>query len=57
MFCVVEFGAWQGRRIRGFDGAEASPRRQKHPLEIKEENNKTLRNTKVQQKYDTLSWN
>ena len=39
----------QGWRIRGFDfeGARAPPRRQKHPLEIKEKLHKTLRNTKI----------
>ena len=41
----------------GFEGARAPPRRQKHPLEIKEKLHKTLRNTKIQQKYDDLSSN
>ena len=47
----------QGWRIRGFEGARAPPRRQKNPLEIKEKPYKTLRNTKIQQKYDYLSSN
>ena len=38
----------QGWRIRGFEGARAPPRRQKHPLEIKEKLHKTLCNTKIQ---------
>ena len=34
-----------------------APRRQKHPLEIKEKLHETLCNTKMQQKYDDLSSN
>ena len=44
--------ASQGWRIRGFEGAQAPPRRQKHPLEIKEKLHQIFRNTKIQQKYD-----
>ena len=47
----------QGWRIKGFEGARTPPRRQKHPLEIKEKIHKTLRNTKIQQKHDDLSSN
>ena len=47
----------QGWRIRGFEGARAPPRRQKHPLEFKEKLHKTLYNAKIQQKYDVRSSN
>ena len=47
----------QGWRIRGFEGAPAPPRRQKHPLEFKEKLHKTLYNAKIQQIYDVGSSN
>ena len=53
----LNFSFLQGWRIRGFEGERAPPRRQKHPLEISEKLHKTLRNTKIQQKYDDLRSN
>ena len=44
----------QGWRNGGFEGARTPPRRQKHPVEIKEKLHKTHYNTKIQQKYDDL---
>ena len=47
----------QGWRIRGFGGARAPPRYQKHPLKFKEKLHKTLCDTKIQHKYDDFSSN